>query len=221
MNLDFRERPAEGDHPQGLLILHHGRGSDENDLIGIADVLDPRRRLHVITPGGPLRLPGWPGRHWYSVPRVGFPDPETFRSAHAALAEFHDAAWERVGVGPGQTILGGFSMGTVMSYALGLSSDRPAPAGILAFSGFIPTVAGWAPSTDDRTGTRAFIAHGRNDAVMDVAFARAAEELLRGSGLPVDYHESDAAHNIDPRTLPAAQEWVEATLPPAAESAAG
>lgn len=212
MNLDFSERPATGE-PEGLLILHHGRGSDEHDLIGLADVLDPRRRLHVLAPGGPLRLPGWPGRHWYAVPRVGYPDPETFWAARAALAEFHDDARERTGVGAERTILGGFSMGTVMSYALGLSGDRPAPAGILAFSGFIPTVEGWEPSTADRSGLRAFIAHGRGDPVMDVAFARTARELLEAAGLPVDYHESDAAHNIDPRTLPAAQDWVTETLP--------
>lgn len=212
MNLDFSERPAEGD-PDGLMILHHGRGSDENDLVGLADVLDPQRRLHVITPGGPLQLPGWPGRHWYVVPQVGYPDPETFWAAHAALADFHDEAWERTGVAPERTILGGFSMGTVMSYALGLSADRPAPAGILAFSGFVPTVDGWDPSTGDRTGLRAFIAHGRADPVMDVAFARTARDLLEGAGLRVDYHESDAAHNIDPRTLPAAQEWIAETPP--------
>jgi len=212
MTLALSERPADGE-PDGLLILHHGRGSDENDLVGLADVLDPERRLHVLTPGGPLRLPGWPGRHWYVVPRVGYPDPETFWAAHTALAELHDAAWQRIGIGPDRTILGGFSMGTVMSYATGLSADRPAPAGILAFSGFIPNVEGWRPSIADRTDLRAFIAHGRSDPVIDVDFARSARKLLEGGGIAVDYHESDAAHNIDPRTLPAAQGWIAETLP--------
>ena len=50
-------------------------------------------------------------------------------------------------------MLGGFSMGTVMSYALGLGRDRPAPAGILALSGFIPTVDHWEPSLSDRSET--------------------------------------------------------------------
>src|SRR4051812_30281248 len=132
------ERPADGE-PEGLLILHHGRGSDERDLLGLADVLDRERRLHVATPRAPLTLEGWPGHHWYVVPRVGYPDPETFRTAYGKLAAFHERLWERTGVGPERTILGGFSMGSVMSYALGLGPDRPAPAGILAFSGFIPT----------------------------------------------------------------------------------
>ena len=81
MSLIYRERPAAGD-PAGLLILHHGRGADERDLLGLADVLDPQRRLHVVTPRGPLTLPGWPGYHWYTVPRVGYPDPATFDAAY-------------------------------------------------------------------------------------------------------------------------------------------
>jgi phospholipase/carboxylesterase len=104
-------------------------------------------------------------------------------------------------------------MGSVMSYALGLGGDRPAPAGILAFAGFIPTVDGWMPSLPDRTGTRVFIAHGRHDPVMDVGFAHKARELIEVAGLPLEYHETDAAHHIDPAVVPAAVEWVGATLP--------
>jgi phospholipase/carboxylesterase len=208
--LAYRERPAAGD-PAGLLVLHHGRGADEHDLLPFGDVLDPQRRLYVVTPRAPLTLPGWPGRHWYVVPRVGYPDPDTFRAAFDALAGFHDELWERTGAGPEQTVLGGFSMGSVMSYALGLGPDRPAPAGILAMSGFIPTVAGWQPDLAGRH-VRVFIAHGRNDPVMDVGFARAARDTLESGGLDVSYHESDAAHQIDAAHVPAAVDWVAATL---------
>ena len=158
--LVYRERPAVGE-PEGLLVLHHGRGADEEDLFGLADVLDPERRLHVVTPRAPLTLPGWPGYHWYVVPRVGYPDPDTFHAAFGNLADLHDGLWERTGLSPGQTVLGGFSMGSVMTYALALAEERPAPAGILAFSGFIPIVEGWEPHLADRTATRAFVAHGR------------------------------------------------------------
>ena len=58
--LGMLEREADGD-PDGLLILHHGRGADEADLLPLGDVLDPRRRLHVVTPAAPLTLPGLPG----------------------------------------------------------------------------------------------------------------------------------------------------------------
>jgi phospholipase/carboxylesterase len=209
--LTFRERPAAGD-AAGLLVLHHGRGADEHDLLGLADTLDPGRRLHVVTPRAPLTFPGSPGAHWYVVPRVGYPDPETFRNAYTKLADFHDELWQRTGIAPERTVFGGFSMGSVMSYSLGLGPDRPAPAGVLAFSGFVPVVDGWQPSLADRTNTRAFIAHGRRDPIMDIGFARQARDLLEAGGLHVEYHESDAAHHIDPAHVPAAVSWLDATL---------
>jgi len=199
--LIHRERPADGD-AAGLLVLHHGRGADEHDLLPLADALDPERRLHVVTPRAPLTLPGWPGYHWYVVPRVGYPDHDTFHAEYAKLAVFHDALWERTGLGPERTVLGGFSMGAVMSYALGLGPDRPAPAGILAFSGFVPVVEDWEPDLS-RT-VPVFIAHGRRDPVIAVDFARRARELLPHA----EYHESDAAHHIDPAQLPAATAWL-------------
>jgi phospholipase/carboxylesterase len=209
--LVHRERPAAGE-PAGLLVLHHGRGTDEHDLLALADVLDPARRLHVVTPRAPLRLPGSPGYHWYLVPRVGYPDPATFHAAYAQLAELHDELWERTGIAPERTVLGGFSMGCVMSYALGLGEGRPVPAGILAFSGFVPTVDGWQPDLATRAGMRVLIAHGRLDPVIEVGFARRAKELLETAGLQVDYHESDVGHQIDPAQIPTASRWLAQTL---------
>jgi phospholipase/carboxylesterase len=204
----FQEERAAGGEPQGLLVLHHGRGTSERDLIGLAGLLDPGRRLRVVVPRGPLQLPGSPGYHWYLVPRVGYPDPETFEAARAALAELHDELWKESGIGPGRTVLGGFSMGAVMSYTMALSVERPAVAGILAFSGFVPTVEGWEPALADRTDTRAFVSHGRNDPVIGVQFAERARELLSEGGLDVTYRESDLGHQIDPAHLREASAWL-------------
>ncbi len=208
----FRERAAAGE-PDGLLVLHHGRGTDEHDLLPLADALDPARRLHVVTPRAPLQLPGWPGRHWYVVPRVGYPDRQTFDAAYALLGELHDELWRRTGITPERTVLGGFSMGAVMSYALGLGPDRPAPAGILALSGFIPTVDGWRPRFDDRPQLGALIAHGSEDPVIDVEFARAARDRLREAGVALEYREFAGGHQIDPMLLPAMRTWLDARLP--------
>lgn len=204
-------RPAEGD-PEGLLVLHHGRGTDEHDLLPLAEVLDPERRLHVVTPRAPLTLPGSSGHHWYVVPRVGYPDPDTFAASYRQLADLHGELWERTGVGPERTVFGGFSMGSVMSYALGLGPDRPVLAGLLAFSGFIPTVDGWEPDLARRAGLPVFIAHGRNDPVIEVQFARQAQELLSAGGLDVSYHESDVGHQIDPAHLPLAAAWLRSVV---------
>lgn len=204
--LIHQERPADG-APAGLLVLHHGRGADEVDLIGLANVLDPDQRLHVVTPRAPLTLQGWPGYHWYVVPRVGYPDPETFHSSFELLARFHDEIWERTGIPPEKTVFGGFSMGSVMSYSMGLSARRPQPAGLLIFSGFIPVVERWEPDLS-RSDMPVFIAHGQADPIMGVEFARSAREQLESAGFPVDYHESPAAHYIDPDHVPFATKWV-------------
>jgi phospholipase/carboxylesterase len=204
-SLTFEERPAVSD-AAGLLVLHHGRGADERDLLGLGDMVDPDRRWHVVTPRAPLDIGG--GYHWYVVPRVGYPDPETFHAAFARLADFHDELWNRTGIAAENTVFGGFSMGSVMSYSLGLAGDRPKPAGILAFSGFIPTVDGWRPDLVSRQDLAVFIAHGRRDPIMQVDFARRAKALLEAGGLPVEYHESDAGHEIDAGHLRAATDWL-------------
>ena len=209
--LVFMERPASA-QAEGLLVLHHGRGADERDLLSLGDALDPERRLHIATPRAPLALPRRTGHHWYVVPRVGYPDPATFGDSYRALAEFHDELWENTKIAPERTVLGGFSMGSVMSFALGLGPDRPAVAGILALSGFIPVVEGWRPAYKDRLAMRAFIAHGRHDPVIPVAFGRHARDRLESEGLTVEYHESGAAHQIEPSQLPLATGWLAGTL---------
>ena len=209
--LACEERPAEG-ATKGLLILHHGRGANEHDLLPLGEVLDPAHELHVIAPRAPLSLPGMPGFHWYEVPRVGYPDPATFFSSVGVLARFHDEVWARTGLAPERTVLGGFSMGSAMSFALGLHPERPRPAGILAFSGFVPTVEGWTPDLEGRRGLPAFIAHGREDPVIGIGFGRKARGVLESAGLAVEYHESDVGHQIDRTHLPAAIAWLGACL---------
>ncbi len=206
------ERPAAG-NPEGVLVLHHGRGTNETDLLDLADALDPEQRLYVAAPRATLQLPGSPGYHWYVVRHVGYPDQQTFERARELLAELHDELWSATGVGPERTILGGFSQGTVMSYALGLDPDRPAPAGIMAISGFIPTVNDWAPDFTRHDTTRVFIAHGMNDPVISAAFAVEADRTLEREQFDVSFHQSGAAHFIDAGTLSAAIAWIAEVIP--------
>lgn len=203
-------RPARGE-PAGALVLHHGRGTDEFDLLPLADQLDPDRRLVAVTPRAPLELsPG--GWHWYVVPRVGFPDPETFFAAYAQLAQWHDALPEALGVPMERTILAGFSMGAVMSYALGLGPDRPSPAGIIALSGFIPTVEGYVPDLHRADRVRVAIGHGTHDPVISIDFARQARARLTQAGFDVQYRETPMFHGIDPVFVHILQTWVTDTL---------
>jgi phospholipase/carboxylesterase len=188
-------------------VLLHGRGADEYDLHPLLDALDPERRLHGYTPRAPLSLPPG-GAHWYVVPRVGYPDPETFREGYALLTEWFDA----LPFAAEQIVLGGFSQGAVMSYALGLGVGRPRTRVLIALSGFIPTVEGWEPELAGRSEVGAFIAHGERDQVIEVRFAREAAARLRAAGIEVDYHESPAAHHVDPRLIPLAGAWARRRL---------
>ncbi len=214
--LVHRVRPAAGE-PQGALVLLHGRGADEHDLHPFLDMLDPERRLVGVTPGGPLHLPPG-GCHWYIVPRVGFPDPDTFAQSVTLLDDFLRALPGATGVPWERTVIGGFSQGAVMSYALGLGAGRPTPAAIVALSGFIPTVEGWDADLD-RPGLPVWIAHGRNDRVISVDFARTARERIEAAGLPLTYHESDGAHEVDQRALARLPAWIAAAVDRAAASA--
>jgi phospholipase/carboxylesterase len=208
---------------QGALILNHGRGADERDLYGLLDELDPDRRLLGVTPGAPLgaedvaarsALPvGAGGRHWYAVHRVGFPERETFALAYQRLSAFVDDLLERHGLGWDRTVVGGFSMGAVMSYAVGLGEGRPRPAGVVALSGFVPKVEGWSADLAGRPGLPAIVHHGRADPVIGVEFGRAAARLLEDGGLDVTYIESNSGHWVPPELVPRLRTFVATALP--------
>ncbi|MGH3042509.1 MAG: alpha/beta hydrolase [Gaiellaceae bacterium] len=208
--LGHRNRPAAGP-PAGALVLLHGRGADEVDLAPLLDLLDPEQRLVGLAPRGPLALaPG--GAHWYAVREIGFPDPETFLPTYAELSEWLDVALEEAGVEPARTVLGGFSQGAVMSYALGLSAGRPRPAGIVAMSGFIPTVESFELELESRAGMPVSISHGTYDPVIGVEFGRDARDRLLEAGLDVGYREDPVAHQIAPAAVAQARAVVERAL---------
>ncbi|MGZ4462112.1 MAG: alpha/beta hydrolase [Gaiellaceae bacterium] len=202
MSLQALERPAAGE-PQGLLVLMHGRGADERDLLRLLDVLDPERRLLGVTPRGPLSLPPG-GAHWFRLRQIGVPEPESFRATYAELAAWLDG----LGFPAERTILGGFSQGAVMSYALGLGRGRPRPAAIVALSGYLPEVEGWQPDLEQPL-PRVAIGHGTFDDVISVQRARGARELLERSGAEVLYRESPMPHTIDPSFLTEVVEWLQ------------
>ncbi|MGB2711694.1 MAG: phospholipase [Conexibacter sp.] len=210
--LAYRARPAAGT-PDGALVLLHGRGTDERDLQPLLDALDPAQRLAGFTPRGPLTLPDAPGAHWYVVRRVGFPDEATFAPTYVRLASWLDALPAATGVPWSRTVLGGFSQGAAMAFALGLGPGRPAPAGILALSGFLPAVAGYEPVLEGREGFPVAIGHGSLDPVIPVAFARTARERLGAAGADVLYRESPLPHTIDPAFVPELRAWLAERVP--------
>jgi phospholipase/carboxylesterase len=206
-------RPATGE-PEGLLVLFHGRGADERDLYPLLDVLDPARRLFGLTPRGPLQLPPG-GAHWYAVREIGYPDPSTFTDTFALASSWLDAVSEETGIAPARTVLGGFSQGAVMTYALGLGAGRPRPAGLIALSGFVPTVPGFELDLS-APFPRLAIGHGALDPVISVDWGRRARELLEEAGAEPVYRESPTlGHSVDPGFLRELPGWLDDVLGPA------
>jgi phospholipase/carboxylesterase len=196
-------------------VLFHGRGADEHDLFPLLDMLDPERRLLGATARGPLSLPPG-GAHWYAVRQVGYPDPETFHATYPAVAAWLDGLLAEHGIPAQRTVLGGFSQGSVMSYALGLGVGRPRPAGIMALSGFIPEVEDFELDLGKAAGLPVAIGHGTHDPVISVEFGRDARERLEAAGAEVLYRESPMAHSIDPGFLRELPAWLRSALDSAA-----
>ena len=100
-----------------------------------------------------------------------------------------------------RTVLGGFSQGAVMSYALGLGAGRPAPAGVIALSGFMPTVEGFDLDLSGRRDFPVAVGHGTHDPVIGVEWGRDAQERLTAAGAAVTYREYPLPHSVDPGFL--------------------
>jgi phospholipase/carboxylesterase len=190
----WREPAGE---PAGALVLLHGRGADERDLFPLLDLLDPERRMLGVTPGGPHHLPPG-GRHWYALGGIPTPDPATFAATAPRLAAFLDG----LPVPMDRVVLGGFSQGTVMSYAMSLGPGRPRPAGLVAMSGFLPRVADWPLEPERLRGVPVGIAHGSLDPVIPAQFAAEAEATLTAAGADVLRLSSPVPHMVDP-------DWIE------------
>lgn len=201
-------REAVGE-PEGALVLLHGRGADERDLHPLLDALDPDRRLVGITPRGPLALPPG-GAHWYRLGGLPTPDPATFWPTFETVSRWLD----ELPVAPGRMVLGGFSQGGVMSWALGLGRGRERrPAAILALSCFQPEVEGLELDLEALDGFPVAIGHGTYDDVIPAHFGRAARERVEAAGADVLYREYPLPHTIDPRFLPELRDLVRRALP--------
>ena len=143
---------------------------------------------------------------------LGYPPPDTFLPSYRQASAFLDDLTSESGIPPERTVLGGFSQGTMMSYALGLGADRPRPAGLIALSGFIPTVEGLELDLE-RPLPPVAIGHGSYDPVIGVEWGRRAKELLEAAGADVLYRESPLPHTIDPAFVGDLQPWLRAAVP--------
>lgn len=190
------EGSRESTHP--TMVMLHGRGADEEDLIGLAEEYDPR--LLVLSVRAPYPFTYGNGYTWYDVGAVGTPDPAMFGQSYDMLSRFVDDALLSYPVDPSRVFLLGFSMGTVMAYALSLT--RPALfRGIVAQSGYVPEGTHLSFRWRELGNLAYFVAHGTEDPVIPIDFARRTKRLFEQSNARVEYREYEMGHQISQESI--------------------
>ena len=196
--------PTGSKEPYPTLILLHGRGSHEDDLLGLVPYLDPR--LFAVAPRAPFDFP-YGGFTWYDLRETGSPDQTMFSDSYSRLVGFLDDVRAKYPIDPARLFLFGFSMGSVMSLAVALT--RPADiAGVIAHSGYIPEASELEFRWRDLGSTSFFIAHGTEDQVIPIRFGRRARELLAATPAPLTYREYPAAHAVTDESLADISHWL-------------
>ena len=188
MTVRHVERPAAGD-PVGALVFFHGYGGMPEDWLAFLDKIDPERRFHGYLPEAPYRDADG-GRSWFR--RRSAERPET---QLVPVVEWLDGLpYPR-----GQIVLGGWSQGTNLAYALALGPAHVRPAGLLALGGGFRDEL---PPDLERPLPPIAIAHGRADDVVPVDVARQEREVLERAGATVVYCETEIGHEIDDAVIP-------------------
>ncbi|MDL5361797.1 alpha/beta hydrolase [Halalkalicoccus sp. NIPERK01] len=205
------KEPETRDGPASAVVLIHGRGTNERDLLPIAAELPDE--LHVLSVRAPDPLQG--GYTWYELDlsagglHASQPHPEEFRRSLDLLFEFVEWAVEAYGIDPERVGLLGFSQGAITSLAA--LCERPeAYDWIVALNGYL------ADSHEDRvdgaSGKPVFIGAGEADRIIPVERAERAAELLAGAGADVRFETYPVGHGTHPEEIRAVAEWVRERL---------
>jgi phospholipase/carboxylesterase len=198
---------ASGKSP--LVIFMHGRGANEDDLLGLAEYSDDR--IFFVSPRAPFDFGYGGGFTWYEILEAGKPEPTMFAESFRKIVQFHEDVIKGYPVDPSQVYLFGFSMGTIMSYAFALSNPLKV-RGVLANSGYIPENAGLVYDWQNVKNTAFHIAHGMEDSIVPVQLARRAKELLTPHAPDLEYHEYPMAHQISDGQLQSIATWIQRRL---------
>jgi phospholipase/carboxylesterase len=194
--------------PPPLLVLLHGLGGDESDLLPIAERLDPR--FQVASVRAPREHRG--GRAWFALAWRAdgsvVPDRTQARESLAALVRWIEAAPARLGTDPARVYLLGFSQGAMM----GLGALRAAPkglAGVVALSGHWSDDLFEEAASDD-AGARIplFVAHGTRDEVLPISSGHRVREFFRPRQRELTYREYPIGHLIAPDELADVAAWL-------------
>jgi phospholipase/carboxylesterase len=200
-------QPDSHTEQQPTLLCLHGRGSNEEDLIGLAPYLD--ERLLWISPRAPLDL--MDGYEWYRLEGIGQPVQPTFDAALATLDRFVGEVMKEYPIDPAHFFLLGFSQGSMLAYSFALTQPGRV-AGVIAQSGYIPLNAGLKVDEAGLKGKPFLITHGTHDPVIPVQWGREAHTYLQSVGADSVYHEFPMGHNVNDKSLAAIDQWIKSRL---------
>jgi phospholipase/carboxylesterase len=201
------EKSTSPIHP--ALIMLHGRGADEEDLLGLAPYLDGR--LFILSVRAPFPFPYGGGYTWYDMDTVGAPDPTMFKESYEKLSAFVHDALTHYPIDPSHLYLLGFSMGTVMSYSLALTQPGLF-RGVIANSGYMPEGTHLTLRWNESSACDFFIAHGVNDPVIPVQLGRRVKELLSNTDSKFTYREYPMGHQISQESVVDFAAWLKGHL---------
>lgn len=201
-DLGFTHRFVAGSRPGSVpLLLLHGTGGDEHDLLSIGQSLAPGAPL--LSPRGQVLERGMP--RFFRRHAEGVFDIEDLKFRAAQLARFVAEARERYQLGEIPPIAVGLSNGANIAAALLLLHPGTLSAALL-WRPMVPLVPDPIPTLD---GVRVLIAAGRQDPIASASQSQALADLLQRAGADVTLHWSNAGHGLTREDLEAGERWME------------
>lgn len=200
--------PDATEKPAPAVVLLHGRGADEEDLLPLAEFLPDG--LYVLSVRAPDRL--GPGYTWYDLDlsagslHKSQPDAEEFRRSLDLVHEFVAGAVERFDLDPDRVGLLGFSQGAITS--ISALVERPeAYRWVVALNGYLAT--SHEDRVDNAEGKPVFVAAGEMDQVIPARRAERAAELLREGGSDVTFRTYRVGHSTSPDEIRDVADWLD------------
>ena len=198
LGFDYRFEPTAG--ASRTLLLLHGTGADENDLIPLGRALDPAASL--LSPRGKVLENGMP--RFFKRLAEGVFDIEDLKARTHELAAFVRAAVEKHDLAGTQLVAVGFSNGAnIAASALLLHPDLLRAAVLLR--AMVPFEPEDAPSLK---GVDVFIGAGRADPLIDPGATQRLIEILEGAGASLEVVWNPGGHQLDPAEVHKAREWL-------------
>jgi predicted esterase len=182
------------------LLMLHGTGGDENDLVPLGRMLRPT--ANILSPRGNVLENGAP--RFFRRLAEGVFDMEDLARRTDELASFIEGATAKYGFDPEKLIAIGFSNGANIAASVLLKRPGTIRSAIL-LSAMVP----FEPqSIIDLAGTRVFLGAGRNDPIVPASNVERLAGILRESGADVTLHWQNGGHTITNDELAAAQKWI-------------